>query len=254
MFLERVRSGCWFGLSGLVLFLTVKLWFGVNAAPAEIRATQIEADTLGGACRGADTVIHRAEIAIDGDVSEWDPHWFRELSSDAFVGADAHREAEGSARVALAWSRDALFVAIEVEDEAVFNRSERAELWQGDSVQLALDMGSNGGWGYDGKDDFELGWALLEDGPAWFEFAAPAGAAGTPGAMSIERTDDGLRYELAVPATTLGTTYFAPDTRLNAALVINDNDGAGRRGWFQTAAGVGFDKNPQQFASMCLGR
>ncbi len=41
-------------------------------------------------------------------------------------------------------------------------------------------------------------------------------------------------------------------TRMN--ILVNDNDGEGRRGWLEWAPGMGFTKDPSRFPKVLFGK
>ena len=67
---------------------------------------------------------------------------------------------------------------------------------------------------------------------------------------SATQPRDTTTYEIAVPWTTLG--FAASDRLLSATVVINENDGTGRRGWLTWGTGVAEAKNPAGFNAIRL--
>ena len=57
-------------------------------------------------------------------------------------------------------------------------------------------------------------------------------------------------YEIAIPWSTLG--FAAEDRLLSTTVVINENDGTGRRGWLTWGKGVAETKNPALFNAVRL--
>ena len=61
-------------------------------------------------------------------------------------------------------------------------------------------------------------------------------------------------YELKIPWGEL----FGPDFRINSVnsvnfcVLINDNDGGGRRGWIELSGGIGTVKDASQFVKIPL--
>jgi len=58
-------------------------------------------------------------------------------------------------------------------------------------------------------------------------------------------------YEIELPWKLLG---IEPKTEavLRFALLVNDSDGGGRKGWVEWFQGIGFDKSPAQYGPLKL--
>lgn len=135
------------------------------------------------------------------------------------VGGSADLSAQWSA----AWDAQNLYVWVDVKDD--HKRSDSANLWDDDSVEIYLDTNNSRGQTYDGIND------------AQFVF----GIAGQPvqvGSRSIRNTTgvrhkvinsvSGYSFEIVIPWSTLGampsaTAVFGLDVHVN-----DDDDGAGR--------------------------
>jgi hypothetical protein len=65
-------------------------------------------------------------------------------------------------------------------------------------------------------------------------------------AVEVRRVDSESRtvYETAIPWDELRAS---PDDPASVALIVNENDGDGRRGWIEWAAGIGANKDSSRF-------
>jgi hypothetical protein len=180
----------------------------------------------------------------DGRLDDWDAAGCVILDQWAAV-QDAPRPNAGdlSARACAAWSDAALWLAVEVNDDTHQNDAPEATLWQGDSVQLALDVDADGrpGVGYDG-DDSEWTVALSRgDSEIHIEFGE-RGAAGV-----VRREGNRTLYELRVPLPNLRAGQ-----RVNASFLVNERDGDAREGWLEWTSGIGREKRPAEFGTILL--
>lgn len=197
-------------------------------------------------------------LKIDGDLSDWDA---AQVPFDALGPADwiplepGAPKPDLSAQCRVAWSPDGLSLAVAVRDAKHHQAFEPEDMWQGDSLQIAADpgcaawrnlvLGSEPRW-------LELGFALGNDGKqmarCWRPDASRLGGV----RYAVARTGDATTYEVFVPASSLGAKSLAPGEVVGFALLVNDNDGAGRRGWLQLYQGIGYAKDPRQFGLLIL--
>jgi|GEM_PF-1297972 len=195
------------------------------------------------------------------DEAEWtDAMTFALADASQVVFANSEiwaGNADLSASGQLKWDADDLYLAVAVRDDIHTQPGLGSEIWQGDSVQFAFDLGrseTSGNTGY-----HEIGMALTASGPQNWRWTAAAGkqVGAIPG-MSLGIVRDDLAgttvYEAKIPWSMLlpaGASSSAGDL-FGFSLLVNDNDGAGRRGWIEYMSGIGNLKNPQQFGDLVL--
>lgn len=144
-----------------------------------------------------------------------------------------------------------LYLTARIHDDVFSQTASGGDIWQGDSIQFSVGAGTPGeqtAWS-------ELGTALTPSGPQVWRWLAPAGQA--TGAVSgaqvhivrDEAAHDTL-YEVAVPWTDLS---IDPAGRLvSVSMLVNDNDGAGRKGWIEWGGGIGGAKDSSLFNAAVL--
>ncbi len=150
-----------------------------------------------------------------------------------------------SADVWLGRNGDRFELLARVRDDRHCPSPDPDQLWQGDSVQFALDFpGQNG--------HFELGGGLNAQGtpapdcwivPQGFDIAAVRRALN----VKIERSGDLLDYRFSIPLPALGVTpeKMAGGFRFN--LLVNDNDdGKERKCFLRIAPGIGTTQSMAQ--------
>lgn len=122
-------------------------------------------------------------------------------------------------------------------------------IWNGDSVQVAIDPEMNGDWVYDPKD-VELGVALGDSGVAKHVFHGRA--AGCRAWVSC-RGGSVTSYEIMVPWSDLGLEG-RDGTEFAFNMLANDSDGAGRAAWVDLTPGIGEIKAPVFYKKLRLVR
>ncbi|MBP3360644.1 MAG: hypothetical protein J6N52_07315 [Clostridia bacterium] len=151
------------------------------------------------------------------------------------------------------WDEKNLYLAVDAKDNKHNPVSSGAEMWQGDSVQFALDVSRENGTG--GTVYHEIGISLSDNGFSAWRWTAPEKAQEgklTSAKGEAVRTDGHTVYEIAIPWSDLMPNRSAPSAGdiLGFSILLNDNDGSGRRGWAEYAGGIGSSKNTNQFADL----
>ncbi len=155
----------------------------------------------------------------------------------------------------LSYTDEALTLTVEVEDDRHFCSFPPAEMWKGDSVQIGLQAGKPKSLAERAKfTEYTIG-LTPEGGKAW----RTGGRSGNNPEqnlrdvpLQIVRRGTLTRYTLTLTAHELGLRAFRPGDSMRLALVVNDNDGAGRKGYLHWADGIGVNKNPEEFNTIVL--
>ena len=203
-------------------------------------------------------------IAIDGDLSEWraapiylgkpGAHDVAPLVAspanerDKINGTMRDKDVAGwswrgpsdlSATLYLTWDDNFLYIAADVDDDVHFQPYAEAYLYMADSLQLGVDPDN------DNSLRVELqcaktptGDLVYARGPVDVDFVA-------------REKEGGMVYELALPAETLGL-HLEPGRLFGVNVVLNDNDGDGRKGWLDLTEGMARGKNPAKFVDFLL--
>lgn len=166
-------------------------------------------------------------------------------STDFGGPARPHRgAADLAAQVALAWDADGLHLAAEVVDDRVLRGDhDDGDLWRSDSLQLYLDPADAAQPGGRGLGRMDAVWTFGpgRDGRttvAWLDhnpgdrYVGAANAETGPDpdvAAEWARTDAGWRLRVRIPPAALPGLRLAAGARLGWSVLINDNDGDGRK-------------------------
>ncbi|MGG6310430.1 glycosyl hydrolase family 28-related protein [Paenibacillus macerans] len=175
------------------------------------------------------------------------------------VGGQWKGIADLSASADVRWDKEQLYVTVQVRDDVHEQSWTGGDIWQGDSLQLGIDLSRADGSG--SRNASELGFAMDGEGTisAW-RWRAPEGlptGALTGAKATITRNEERqlTEYRLALPFALLHGTdkAFAPDgATIGFALLLNENDGAGRAGFIEYNRGIGTSKDATVFGDLYL--
>jgi len=147
----------------------------------------------------------------------------------------------------LSWEKDALLLVVEVNDDVFCQTENTGEMWRGDSVQVAfqsLDKKANG------QTCSEYTLALTGKGPVVYrecsQLQLPAGVAKDI-ALDVKRDGSKTVYAAKFPVQELGFPKLAGGTLFGFSLLVNDNDGTGRKGYLHWGDGIGNSKDPSAY-------
>ncbi|MGW5194333.1 glycosyl hydrolase [Kribbella sp. NPDC004138] len=117
-----------------------------------------------------------------------------------------------------------------------------ANLWRGDSVQMAFSPGLPG----QSAARTEFGAVLLATGPALYRFSGTAGPVpGGSAQITRDEADGVTNYSVTLPWSDLGVD---PNARnFSFSFLVNDADGGARKGHLEWGSGIGQTKNPAQY-------
>jgi hypothetical protein len=183
-------------------------------------------------------------VTVDGNAEDWRDvpalaltraaNIISYLPNDPWRGVD-----DLSAHVRFAYRADGLYGYIQVRDD-VFSQTHPIETaWQGDSLQLYLDLTGEGrdhpGNGFAGNDEsFTIarvdGKALIyrDLTPEWQVAFVKSGLV-TDAECAITRTGQVTTYEFKLPLKEIFPLRMQPGTSFGLGLLINDADADGQR-------------------------
>ncbi|MDX3002846.1 sugar-binding protein [Kribbella solani] len=155
-----------------------------------------------------------------------------------------------SGRLWLTHDDQNLYLSAKVTDDVFSQPSRGGNIWGGDGLQLGMTAGAPG----EAVQTQEIGAALTDAGPVDTWRWTPTSQTGVPPGVQAKVVRDEAAhtttYEIAVPWSTLGVV--AKDRLIAATVVLNENDGTGRRGWLTWGKGVAETKNPALFNAIRL--
>ncbi|WP_409342640.1 sugar-binding protein [Paenibacillus sp. MBLB4367] len=151
----------------------------------------------------------------------------------------------------LNWDRDNFYLTATIKDDVHFAPASGEEIWKNDSIQFAAIAGIPGenlGW-------YEYGLSQTPQGPQIYRWMTPDSANKgivTNGSLQIARDEEQKLtvYELALPWSELAPIKPAKDGVIGFSLLVNDNDGNGRKGWIEWGSGIGETKDPKKYRTV----
>ncbi|MGE0791222.1 MAG: sugar-binding protein [Sandaracinaceae bacterium] len=197
-------------------------------------------------------------IRVDGNLGDFGPGPTIALGAGDWVGVTPYGSAgDLSATLTARYTVDALWIGVVVTDDAHVATDPDDQLYLGDSVQLAFDIGVNRNTGYD-ADDHELNFALRDGTTATgYRFF---GNGTDDWDIVVRRTATTTTYEIGIPRTALSDVALTEGTEIGFSFLINEDDGAttddgtGREGWLEWTPGIGVEKDPYQYGTLVLRR
>jgi hypothetical protein len=163
-----------------------------------------------------------------------------------------------SAYTSVSWDAQNLYTSIVVKDDVHAQTWSGGDIWQGDSLQLGIDLSKKDG--SVSKNVNELGFALNNQGniTKW-RWRGPEGV--QTGALNnvqanITRDESThlTTYNLTLPFSELskpGYTFSTSDV-IGFTVLINENDGAGRSGFMEYNQGIGSSKDATLYGNLIL--
>ena len=190
---------------------------------------------------------------IDGDLSDWPGESVvTRLPQDAgVVMLDRRSDDDLSVSLRTAADGHALYLGIAVRDDVHWAPPE-ALAWTSDSVQVGFDPRHEKTPGGYGPHDSEYSFTLGNDQRVRVQCWRPAQGLGDRSediAVAVKRTDAETVYEAAVPWSALGAEVGAGGPVLGLNVLVNDNDGSGRRGYIELTEGIGKVKDPSAYVT-----
>ncbi len=147
------------------------------------------------------------------------------------------------------YDRDQLQLIFTVQDDVMHQPEKNiSDAWRGDSIQVAFQAFDAKGMASFAAFDA----ALVSGKPELLIRKTANPTAGRP-TCAIKRENTATVYQLTIPAACFGLKAFEPGMVLGSAFLVNDNDGAGRRGFLSWGGGIGTGEYyPEEFYLLTL--
>jgi hypothetical protein len=214
-------------------------------APGQSTATV--SGTVMPVAAGASTAVPQRTITVDGRLDDLTGLTPIQLPQDGKVQMSGYGGATDlSGSLWFTYDQQNLYVSADITDDVHAQPETGSNIWQGDALQFAIGSGAPGeqtAWS-------EIGTALTPSGPQLYRWLANGeSAGGIPDAkVAVTRDDAAHRttYEIAIPWSHLQPIQPA-DRLISLSLLVNDNDGNGRKGWIEWGSGIGGAKDSSLF-------
>lgn len=199
------------------------------------------------------------EIKLDGilDESEWgDAMEFPFASYTKNAGEWGGKE-DLSAVGYLKWDSEKLYMAVRVTDDTHYQKHHGSNMWESDGIQFAIDPARGQKPGLYGNS--ENGLALNdEDGKACsYQWQACLGKSPdvlSNGSFTVVRDGTTTTYEAAIPWSDITNEFFdaLEGTDIGFSILVNDDDGIGRKGFLEYMSGIGSGKDVNKYGDVLL--
>ncbi len=204
-------------------------------------------------------------VKIDGELSEWKDGWMYLNSVNQFsqvIGYlnDFRGPSDLWTKIALKWDDDYLYFAAEVHDDTYFATGYTPEqMWNLDNFQIGVLYDPEGR--ITAKSSFEeISFANLEGKPTIYRnktiqsgLANPSQVAGAE--LAINEKDGVMYYEARFPWTSILPEGWAKPyagSQMKFSALLNENDGHGRKGFYELGSGIGNSKDSTLFMEIFL--
>lgn len=271
---ENVRSPRIIGTDAANLQAAVNEWTKARykAASVGIEANVIpDSGDWRDIYRQADELLRRAadayrtatarrmdKVNVDGELSEWSGVTPIFLAMDVGVDFAQARDYEG-ARFYLGYDERYLYVAGEVKDEAIVNNYRLGNLWNGDAVEVFIDL----------YPDADPGMHNYNRNCFQFIFA-PTSIDGVPGSVvinpdlppdsaprdslwAVRQTETGWTFEAAIGKGDLNEYAFREGAVIGFTIQLGDSDGGDRTSARLWRGGKNASRNRLDFGRLALG-
>ncbi|GGF84780.1 hypothetical protein GCM10010912_32460 [Paenibacillus albidus] len=156
-----------------------------------------------------------------------------------------------SGNVWLSHDSNHFYLSAKIKDDIQASLSTGADIWKNDSIQFAVANGLPGESPY----WHEFGISQTPEGPQIYRWITPPGVEKGPvesGSLAITRDEDQnyTLYELSLPWSEIAPIQAEKNEVISFSMLVNDNDGNGRKGYIEWGGGIGDGKLSSKFRSM----
>ncbi len=151
----------------------------------------------------------------------------------------------------LEYDKDNLYLLAELEDDIHAVPSSGGDIWNNDGIQFAIVSGVPG----ESKGWYEFGIADSPEGAHVHRWSNLKGKVSehvqlAKAEVIREEADKRTVYKLALPWQEIEPIKPERGGVISFSILVNDNDGNGRRGWVEWGSGIGAEKRASLFRSM----
>lgn len=197
---------------------------------------------------------------IDGRITpgEWSGRWFACDTADSVKQINNWGGVNDSSFCGqLLWDEEKLYMTVVAKDNVFCQPYVDGNVWQGDGLQFAFCDYTHPKTLV--TECTAIAISHTEKGDQIFRSAAEySGDRGIieTAEVKAERVNDGIVYEAAIPWKEIFYDGYVPKTGeyIGFSILMNDNDGGGRRGWLEYNSGIGTGRNYTMFGRTVVSK
>jgi len=172
-----------------------------------------------------------APNTMDGNLNDWRTTTTYPIANVVYGAANYTGAGDLSGTFRIGWDYRALYVAVQVVDDALVQSEHGAAIYKGDDVEIQLDTNLYGDFYINAvnADDYQIG---LSPGsppgtsPEAYLWYPPGKARALPEVdLGVKLTSSGYVLEAAIPWTIIGFKPY-PGLSMGFAISLSDNDDA----------------------------
>ena len=190
------------------------------------------------------------------DVGEWkvftSPIYINKLSQSKLSGWGGVSDL--SAEIYPMYDSEYFYLGARVTDNVHCGTDANGRVWAVDSIQFSVSNGRT-----TESKITEIAMALMDDGAKFQRYLSPMSDKEGFEMNKFENTEFGAStdgsvttYEFKILWSELFANGYVPKDYLNFSVLVNDNDGSGRRGWLEYGGGIGYEKSAVYFKKIPL--
>ncbi|MGN6128615.1 MAG: sugar-binding protein [Humibacter sp.] len=141
---------------------------------------------------------------------------------------------------------DKLYLTVAVTDDVQHATATADQIWQNDSLQFAVSSGTPG----EAQSWNEIGASLVGSDVDTWRWSGPATGPLPAGDAAIVRSGTTTTYTTGIAWTDLGIDPTG--NLISFSMLVNDNDGQGRKGYVEWGSGIGDAKDSALFKAFVL--
>lgn len=164
-----------------------------------------------------------------------------------------------SAKVMVKYDDEYFYLASDVIDDTIsLNPYNNGDIWMYDSMQMGISFDFVPGTGMDETRFTEISFGDTDAGPFIYrrisESEQLGGGAVKNAEFKLRREGVHTYYEMAIPWNEITDKKIDIDNleSFRFSLLVNDNDGKGRKGWLEYGSGIGATKDISLFLNLKL--
>lgn len=169
-------------------------------------------------------------------------------SVDKYGGTD-----DLSGTTTLNWDEDNFYITATIRDDVFHYEATEKDMFVNDGFQFGVARGIPG----ESAEWYDSGFSLTPAGLQAYKWIVPSGAkAGLVDNRNLTVTRDETAktttYQFALPWSELAPVDPDEDDVFSFSLLLNENDGNGRRGFLEWGSGIGTVKDPKRYRTIQL--